>query len=80
MPWAAGPRVCPGKKFSQVEFVAVISSLFKNHRVRPVLMTGESEKDGSERLMKVIKDSHYEIAIKMAHPEKLQVRWEKKRQ
>jgi cytochrome P450 len=50
VPWAAGPRVCPGKKFSQVEFVAVISSLLRDHRVRPVLMKGESEKNASERL------------------------------
>lgn len=27
VPWAHGPRICPGKKFSQVEFVAVISCL-----------------------------------------------------
>lgn len=78
VPWAAGPRVCPGKKFSQVEFVAVISSLLKDHRVRPVLMKGESEKNASERLLIVIRDSYIEVALKMRHPEKLRVRWEKK--
>ena len=31
--WSAGPRICPGKKFSQVEFTAVMSTLLKRHRV-----------------------------------------------
>jgi cytochrome P450 len=78
VPWAAGPRVCPGKKFSQVEFVAVLSSVLKGHRVRPVLVKGESDKDASERLLRVIRDSYFEIAIKMKHPEELTVRWEKR--
>jgi cytochrome P450 len=79
VPWAHGPRVCPGKKFSQVEFVAVISYLLKGHRVRPVLLSGESEKDALERILRVVKDSYMEIAIKMKHPKRLRVRWEKKR-
>ena len=78
VPWAHGPRVCPGKKFSQVEFVAVIAYLLKDHRVRPVLMTGESQNDAFERMLQVVKDSDMEIAIKMNHPEKLRVRWERK--
>jgi cytochrome P450 len=32
-PWTVGPRVCPGKKFSQVEFVAVIARLFQKERL-----------------------------------------------
>lgn len=28
MPWNLGPRICPGKKFSQVEFTRVIFTLF----------------------------------------------------
>lgn len=27
LPWSGGGRVCPGKRFSQVEFVAIISLL-----------------------------------------------------
>ncbi|KAG0647532.1 Multidrug resistance fer6 [Hyphodiscus hymeniophilus] len=33
IPWADGPRICPGKKFSQVEFVAAISVLLWKHRI-----------------------------------------------
>ncbi|KAF2418232.1 hypothetical protein EJ08DRAFT_552309, partial [Tothia fuscella] len=32
-PWASGPRVCPGRKFARVEFVATISTLFRGARI-----------------------------------------------
>ena len=32
IPFSSGPRACPGKKFAQVEFVAVIARLFRRHR------------------------------------------------
>ncbi|KAF2791876.1 hypothetical protein K505DRAFT_247935, partial [Melanomma pulvis-pyrius CBS 109.77] len=31
IPWGEGMRTCPGKKFSQVEHVAVIASTFCEH-------------------------------------------------
>lgn len=73
VPWAYGPRICPGKKFSQVEFVATISYLLKDHRVRPMLVSGESESEALERMLGIIQDSEMEMAmaIKMTHPEKL---------
>jgi hypothetical protein len=40
-PWTAGPQVCPGKKFSQVEFVAIIARLFQKGKVTPKLEAGE---------------------------------------
>ena len=70
--------MCPGKKFSQVEFVAVVSCLLKDYRVRPVVMAGESESDATERLMRVVEDSDMALAVTMNHPERLRVRWEKK--
>ena len=69
--------MCPGKKFSQVEFVAVLSCLLRGHRVRPVLLPGESEEDAQKRVIAVVEDSEMELAIKMNHPERLRVRWEK---
>jgi len=59
MPWVAGPRVCPGKKFAQVEFVAVMASLFQNHRVLPVLQKGETLDQASKTLRKVVEDSEW---------------------
>ena len=36
MPWYHGPRVCPGKKFSQVEYVAVMATIVSLYRIEPV--------------------------------------------
>ncbi|KAJ9656997.1 hypothetical protein H2198_004597 [Neophaeococcomyces mojaviensis] len=36
LPWSAGPRVCPGQRMAQVEFVAVMFTLFSRHRLEPV--------------------------------------------
>jgi cytochrome P450 len=78
MPWAAGQRVCPGKKFAQVEFVAVIAKLFMKHRVSPVLESGENLAMASERVKKCVLDSGIEVVLKMKHPERVQLAWEKK--
>lgn len=40
--WSEGVRNCPGKKFSQVEFVASIAALFRDWRVDPVPEPSES--------------------------------------
>ncbi|KAK5936727.1 hypothetical protein PMZ80_010990 [Knufia obscura] len=33
VPWTVGPRVCPGKKFSQVEFTGTILTILSRHRL-----------------------------------------------
>ncbi|KAL1857531.1 hypothetical protein Daus18300_010289 [Diaporthe australafricana] len=49
--WSMGARDCVGRKFSQVEFVGVMATLFQNHRVNPVLRENEGETpDGARRL------------------------------
>lgn len=78
MPWANGQRVCPGKKFAQVEFVAVIAKLFMKHRVSPKLETGETMAMASERVQKCVRDSGIEVVLKMKHPERVQLVWEEK--
>lgn len=76
VPWAAGPRVCPGKKFSQVEFAAVIACLFKKHRVQPVLEPGETVAEAAQRILRVVEDSGLEVTLRMKHPELIKLRWE----
>jgi cytochrome P450 len=77
IPWASGPRVCPGKKFAQVEIVAVVASLMHRHSVAAVLEEGETEASAQERLTRVIADSDMTLVMRMNHPQKLRVRWEK---
>jgi cytochrome P450 len=74
--WGAGPRVCPGRKFSQVEFVGVVACLVHQHRAVVVPAKGENEKMARERIMGVLSDSDHTLAMGMNHPERLKVRWE----
>jgi cytochrome P450 len=78
IPWTGGQRVCPGKKFAQVESAAVMARLFKEHRVRPKLMHGETAQMASDRIMEAVRDSILDIVIKLKHPEKIGLVWERK--
>ncbi|KAK7182337.1 cytochrome P450 [Paraphaeosphaeria sporulosa] len=49
MPWSHGERVCPGKRFSQVELSAVLAILFRNQQLEPVPETGESATESRQR-------------------------------
>jgi cytochrome P450 len=79
-PWVSGPRVCPGKKFAQVEFVATISTIFRKHRVRAEALAGESLEQTKKRVLAVVEDSDVGISptLKMKSPEKIGLIWEKK--
>ena len=76
MPWASGPRICPGKKFSQVEFVAVIACLLRHHRVQAVCEPGEiSAAVAAARLNDEVKQSSFSFLLKVKRPQKIRVRW-----
>ena len=77
--WADGPRSCVGRKFSQVEFVAVLAALFSQYRVRPVLRAGEMEADGQKELQNMVDNSAiFAITLQMREPRKRALRWEKR--
>lgn len=63
MPWYHGPRVCPGKKFSQVEYVAVMTTLISQYRLEPV---GD--------LMSVVGDCRFNITPTFNRPKDAGVR------
>jgi len=78
IPWADGPRACVGRKFSQVEFVAVLASLFRQYRVRPVRGNGESERDGKRALLSMVNGSAISaITLQMQEPRSRSLRWVK---
>ncbi|KAG8161847.1 hypothetical protein KVR01_008834 [Diaporthe batatas] len=77
--WSGGPRDCVGRKFSQVEFVAVMASLFREWRVKPVLAEGETAEDARERVLDQIEtDSAPVLLLQMLHPERCPLTWEKR--
>ncbi|KAI9844472.1 MAG: hypothetical protein M1837_005554 [Sclerophora amabilis] len=77
VPWSDGARGCPGKKFAQVEFVAVMSRLFRHHRVRPVMLDGEDGEAVKERILSTLEDSMVKITLRLQNPESVSLIWAK---
>ena len=77
-PWGEGPRVCPGKKFAQVEFVAVIAALFRDWNVRPQVLEGESEEKARQRVMGVVEDSKVTLTLQMQRSETVGLLWRRR--
>ncbi|KAK8127192.1 hypothetical protein PG984_008300 [Apiospora sp. TS-2023a] len=77
--WSEGERNCPGKKFSQVEFVATMAILFRDHRVDPTKRPGESAVESRRRIQHQLEtDSAQILLLQMLHPERAALSWRKK--
>ncbi|KAF2651590.1 cytochrome P450 [Lophiostoma macrostomum CBS 122681] len=77
--WTEGLRVCPGKKFSQVEFVAAIAAVFRDWYVEPVRLGGESMEDARRRVAKLVEeDTGQVLLLQMLHPEKAPLVWKRR--
>lgn len=76
VPWTGGPRVCPGKKFSQVEFTRAIFELFKGGaRVRVVEENGESQEEARARTRRLINAVGMTIVLKMVKAKEVGLTW-----
>ncbi|KAF2731034.1 putative cytochrome P450 [Polyplosphaeria fusca] len=75
MPWAFGQRVCPGKKFSQVEFVALVAEILRGFRVEVVRGEGESEEEGRRRVLECLDDRFFNISAHLRRPEGARIRF-----
>ena len=75
MAWVFGSRVCPGKKFSQVEFVAVVANLLAKFRVEPVGKAYETEQETQKRIQAVISEKYFNISAHIKRPEDAAVRF-----
>ncbi|KAF2449023.1 cytochrome P450 [Karstenula rhodostoma CBS 690.94] len=71
MPWAIGQHVCPGKRYSQVELVAVLARIFGEYRVAPSVDAGETGEEAAARVVRIAMDMHSkELLNEMRNPEK----------
>jgi cytochrome P450 len=78
VPWNHGPRVCPGRKFSQVEFVRLLFTIFANgSRVELVPDAGENLVGVRTRALRTIARAKVEVTLKMIESEKIKLRWTK---
>ncbi|KAL8780127.1 MAG: hypothetical protein Q9213_006611 [Squamulea squamosa] len=77
--WSGGARSCPGRKFSQVEFVGVLVGLFREFKVKPVLLKGENDSMARERLLEQIRmDTGMKLLLQMLHPERAVLHWRRR--
>ena len=67
--------MCPGKKFGQVEFVAIMATLFRENRVEPVPHANESMECARARTLVTVKDSGMILLLQMLKPERIGLRW-----
>jgi cytochrome P450 len=65
VPWSVGPRLCPAKKFSQVEFVSVLARVLSEWRV-------EGDK---ARLMGVLEGKYFNVSTHLKRPKEGHVRF-----
>jgi hypothetical protein len=63
---------------SQVEFVAVIATIFKRYRVAAIPEKGETIEDAKQRLREVMNDSQPRLTLQMNKPQDVKLRWSKR--
>ncbi|KAF2851336.1 cytochrome P450, partial [Plenodomus tracheiphilus IPT5] len=73
--WSEGAQNCPGKKFSQVTFVAVIASLFQFHWVKALCAEGESKKALQARLQRTIEEASHGVLLRMKDADSVRLAW-----
>ncbi|RYN62852.1 hypothetical protein AA0118_g5274 [Alternaria tenuissima] len=73
--WGTGSRICPGMKFSQVEFCSVLSTVLKGTRVETVCGEDEEVNTARQKVMDILKDSCADpLLLHVRQPEKLELR------
>ena len=73
--WSDGMRPCPGRKFSQIEFVAAMVSMFQKHRVEVVPKGNETAKEARARVMECVNDTVIVLLLQMRDPQSVGLKW-----
>ena len=74
-PWSDGPQNCPGLKFAQVEFVAVLASLLRDHRTEVVLEPNENPEKARKRALATAEDCDMELLLRMRNADQIRLAW-----
>lgn len=76
LPWGSGPRICPGMKMAQVEFVASLATLFRHARCEPLPVPGVTEPEAlRRRLVRIMDESVSQFSLQVKDPAQVQLRW-----
>lgn len=77
-PWSDGPQNCPGIKFAQVEFVAVLACLLRDHRVSILRdSAGESFEGARVRALAAVEDCDLELLLRMRDADQVRLVWKR---
>lgn len=63
---------------AQVEFVAVIATLFRSCTVEVVCQPGESVEEARQRLVKAMQESQPRLTLQIEKPDDIVLRWVKR--
>ena len=74
-PWSDGLQNCPGKKFAQVEFVAVIACLLQQHRTRLLCKEKEDLAAVRRRILAICEDSEHGLLLRMRNADSVRLTW-----
>ena len=72
--WVFGARVCPGKKFSQVEFVAVIAHMLSLYTVELAKDESETNETAKRKLLSVMDDRYFNVSVHFKRPDDAAIR------
>ncbi|RAH47808.1 cytochrome P450 [Aspergillus brunneoviolaceus CBS 621.78] len=76
LPWSGGPRVCPGMKMSQVEFVSTMATLFRSARCEPIAVDGITQPEELRRRLVWLTDNAITKSTMQVKDHKdVQLRW-----
>lgn len=77
LPWSEGARICPGRKFAQVDFVAAMAVLLCGHRVRILPKEGENMGEARRRALGLMEKRKFEavVVVEEEDQESVSVAW-----
>ena len=79
MPWAIYQHVCPGKKYSQVELVAVLARIFAEYHVKPSTNSQETTEEARARVLKIAMETQSKALLnEMRNPDHAGLIWSKR--
>jgi len=74
MPFSGGARACVGRKFANVEFVATLSTLFRDYSVELEVNEGETYEEAKTRVWAHVENSGYVLTLHPNGPD-VGLRW-----
>jgi cytochrome P450 len=78
LPWSAGPRVCPGLKMAQTEFLAICRGVFSKWKVEAGQLKGETPDMAKSRLQKVLDSSQPRFTLTVKNPREMTLKFVKR--